>query len=49
VIIEWAEIIKKILPPKILNINIIQLGEENRKLVFGYPKELGYLMKGITS
>jgi tRNA threonylcarbamoyladenosine biosynthesis protein TsaE len=49
VVIEWAEIIKKVLPAKTLQVNIVQLGGNSRKIVFIYPKELRYLLEGVKS
>lgn len=44
VVIEWADIVKAILPPDRLTITIISSGENERQLSFNYPDELNYLV-----
>lgn len=43
VVIEWAEIVKDILPPGHLSIQIKTTGENTRQLTLMYPQELSHL------
>jgi tRNA threonylcarbamoyladenosine biosynthesis protein TsaE len=45
VVIEWADIVKKVLPDQRLTINLKVLDENRRELDFSYPKELSYLLE----
>jgi len=47
VVIEWADIIKQVLPDKRLTINFSVISENARKLSFTYPKSLAYLTEGL--
>lgn len=44
VAVEWADIVKNVLPERRLTIRITATAEDGRKLVFSYPKELDYLI-----
>jgi tRNA threonylcarbamoyladenosine biosynthesis protein TsaE len=47
VVIEWADIIKQVLPSKRLSINFRVVSEHARELSLTYPKTLAYLVKGL--
>lgn len=47
VVIEWANIIADVLPKKILKVIINHQEDDNRNIIFKYPKELAYLLKSI--
>jgi len=49
IVLEWAGIVKNVLPEKLLRIEIEHAGEEKRKLKFYIPKELEYLIQGIKN
>jgi tRNA threonylcarbamoyladenosine biosynthesis protein TsaE len=47
VVIEWADIIKQVLPEKRLSINFRVINEESRELILTYSKSLDYLVRGL--
>lgn len=47
VAIEWANIVKNVLPPKRLRVKIDQTGNNSRLLNISYPSELAYLLSGV--
>src|SRR3989344_592345 len=47
VVIEWADIIKGILPAKRLTVRIKATGESTRQFDFSAPKQLAYLIEGL--
>jgi tRNA threonylcarbamoyladenosine biosynthesis protein TsaE len=47
VVIEWADIIKQVLPEKRLSINFRVINEEGRELILTYSKSLDYLVRGL--
>jgi tRNA threonylcarbamoyladenosine biosynthesis protein TsaE len=46
IVVEWADILKDVLPDKRLKIKFEVTSQNGRKLHFTYPSELAYLMKG---
>jgi tRNA threonylcarbamoyladenosine biosynthesis protein TsaE len=48
VVVEWGDIVHNVLPAGRLTLAIAQTPEGNRKLSFTYPKELNYLLEGMT-
>jgi tRNA threonylcarbamoyladenosine biosynthesis protein TsaE len=48
VVMEWAEIVRDVLPENCLTITFSVRGEEARHLHFDYPKSLNYLLKGLV-
>lgn len=49
VAIEWADVVKDVLPTERLGITIRPTGELSRGLTFRYPASLSYLLAGIAS
>jgi tRNA threonylcarbamoyladenosine biosynthesis protein TsaE len=47
VVIEWADIIKDVLPDKRLAINFRVTQENEREIVINYPDELKYLLTDV--
>ena len=47
VVVEWADIIKRVLPSERLSIDFRVISEESRKLSLTYPKSLDYLVEGF--
>jgi len=47
VVVEWAEIIKHVLPEGHLRIDIQVIDESSRQLVLTYPNELQYIVEGL--
>lgn len=45
VVIEWADIVKDVLPSKRLVVELIATGQDDRQINFSYPDELGYLFE----
>ncbi|HSX44992.1 MAG TPA: tRNA (adenosine(37)-N6)-threonylcarbamoyltransferase complex ATPase subunit type 1 TsaE [Candidatus Saccharimonadales bacterium] len=45
IIIEWAGIVKNVLPNKRLTINIKVLDKNRREFKYNYPKQLSYLVE----
>ncbi len=43
IITEWAKVVKNILPKDTIEIDILNLGEENRKLTFKFSDKFDYL------
>lgn len=48
VVIEWADVVKSVLPGDRLTIKINSLSEAERQLVFDCPNSLTYLLEGIA-
>lgn len=46
-VVEWADVIKHILPENRLTIEIHKTPEGDRKLVLHYPENLKYLVRGL--
>ena len=46
-VIEWADVVKHILPDKRLHITIHQLPNGDREFTFTAPSSLNYLMEGL--
>lgn len=44
VVIEWAEVVKEVLPNQRLTVNLRVTGETRREIRFEYPKRLKYLL-----
>jgi len=47
VVVEWADIIKRVLPNERLTIDFRVLSEAGRELKLTYPKSLDYLAEGL--
>jgi len=47
VVVEWADIIKQVLPTKRLCINFRVVAENARELTLTYPESLSYLVEGL--
>lgn len=47
VVVEWADIIKDVLPDSRLKVNIKSTGENNREISIRIPQDLNYLMEEI--
>jgi tRNA A37 threonylcarbamoyladenosine biosynthesis protein TsaE len=48
VVIEWADIVKHVLPEKRLTINFSFIDENSRRLALSYPESLEYLVEGLS-
>jgi tRNA threonylcarbamoyladenosine biosynthesis protein TsaE len=48
VVVEWADIIKQVLPEARLSIEFRVIDELTRELNLTYPKSLDYLVKGLS-
>ncbi len=48
VVVEWANIVKDVLPPTRLTIRIKATSETGRQYTFEYPNKLNYLIAGNT-
>ncbi|HUD81347.1 MAG TPA: tRNA (adenosine(37)-N6)-threonylcarbamoyltransferase complex ATPase subunit type 1 TsaE [Patescibacteria group bacterium] len=48
-LVEWADIVRGVLPKKRLTIKFRHVGENERELEFKYPSDLDYLMKGLVA
>jgi tRNA threonylcarbamoyladenosine biosynthesis protein TsaE len=48
VVIEWADIVKDVLPERKLIVRIKVISEDEREISFSFPDELEYLVKGLT-
>ncbi len=48
-VIEWAHVVKDVLPKERVTINIRKTGEEAREFSIHYPESLSYLMKGLET
>lgn len=46
-VVEWAEIVKNVLPDNRLKISLTAKSENERQVEFSYPKDLSYLLRGI--
>jgi tRNA A37 threonylcarbamoyladenosine biosynthesis protein TsaE len=46
-VVEWADVVKHVLPENKLTITIKRSGEEARELEFMYPKSLSYLVESL--
>jgi tRNA threonylcarbamoyladenosine biosynthesis protein TsaE len=44
-VVEWADIVEKVLPAERLTITITATGEHSRQLAFQYPASLSYLLE----
>jgi tRNA threonylcarbamoyladenosine biosynthesis protein TsaE len=47
IVIEWAEIVKDVLPANRLKIDIKVTSENERQLILSFPKRLAYLIEGL--
>jgi tRNA threonylcarbamoyladenosine biosynthesis protein TsaE len=47
VVVEWAEVVKHVLPAERLGITINKTSDDARILSFDYPEQLSYLLDGI--
>lgn len=47
VVIEWAEVVKDVLPKDRLTITIIATSDNDRNVTFRYPAKLKYLMDNV--
>ncbi len=46
-VIEWADVLKHVLPERRLTIEFNQNGDGERQLMFNWPKELQYVMEKL--
>lgn len=46
-VVEWADVVQRVLPDERLTIHLSRTGDESRSLEFGVPDSLGYVMEGI--
>lgn len=46
-VVEWADIVHEVLPPRRLTISLKATGESSRRLTFQAPPELDYLTEGL--
>lgn len=49
VVVEWGDIVDKVLPTERLRIQFFQAGEDRRDIHCAYPQELIYLLEGINA
>ena len=49
VVVEWGDIVDKVLPNERLRIHFFQAGEDRRDIHCTYPHELMYLLEGINA
>lgn len=47
VVVEWADVVKHVLPAEHLKVEIKTTGEDDRLLEFSYPKKLSYVMEQL--
>lgn len=47
VVVEWADVVKNVVPNNRLTIDIKVTGENSRQLEFKAPSSLDYLLKGL--
>ena len=47
-VVEWANIIRGVLPKDRLSISFRTIGEDTRQITFKLPSSLDYLMKGLV-
>jgi tRNA threonylcarbamoyladenosine biosynthesis protein TsaE len=47
VVIEWADIVAKVLPNDYFKVEFDQLGQDNRLIKISCPKKLAYLIEGL--
>ena len=47
VVVEWGEVVQNVLPANKVTLEIKHTGENNRRLNFSIPENLGYLLGGI--
>jgi tRNA threonylcarbamoyladenosine biosynthesis protein TsaE len=47
-IIEWAEVVQRVLPETRLRIEFTRTSETGRNLIFKYPTSMSYLLRGIS-
>ena len=47
VVVEWADIVKGVLPINRLSVHLITTGEYSRRIVFSVPKSLKYLLEEL--
>jgi tRNA threonylcarbamoyladenosine biosynthesis protein TsaE len=48
VVVEWADIVKDVLPTDRLTVRIKTSGETSREFTFSYPEQLAYLIPSKT-
>lgn len=46
-VIEWAGIVRGVLPTERLSVTLTKIGDTSRELAFTFPEQLTYFMKGI--
>lgn len=49
VVIEWADIVQKVLPEERLTLTLQPLSDTKRHIKILYPPRLAYLLEGLTS
>ena len=45
VVIEWSDIVRNVLPPERLSVELKAIGENERQLAFHYPSSLSYIVE----
>ena len=48
VVVEWADIVRDVLPVERLGVRLTHKAENTRQLSFAYPPTLAYLMQGLA-
>jgi tRNA threonylcarbamoyladenosine biosynthesis protein TsaE len=49
VVVEWADIVEKVLPEERVTIKIEIVAEDTRRFTFSYPETVAYLFKNMQS
>lgn len=47
VVVEWADIVQRVLPEDRLTIGFEVTGEDSRRLNISYPESMSYLLEGV--
>lgn len=47
VVVEWADVVRRVLPQRRLRIHLSNTAETSRRLEFTYPKALSYLVEDL--
>lgn len=46
-VVEWGEAVQHVLPKDRVTVTITRSGDDDRKLIFEYPENRGYLLEGV--
>lgn len=49
IIVEWGEVVNKVLPKHRMTITISVIDEESREITIQFPKEYSYMLQGVTA